>query len=64
MKRMTNIQTETDISTDRQTKRQAGRQRRTDSQIGRGCLWWNRESRARMQKGGGRGRVSGSHGTD
>lgn len=59
IKRMTNIQTETDISTDRLTERQADRQRRTDRQIGRGRLWWelNSESRAGMQKGGLTGQV-------
>ena len=53
---MGNIQTETDIGTDGQTKRQADRQK--DRQTGRGRLWWDSESRAGMQKKeGGRGGV-------
>lgn len=65
IKGMTDIQTETDISTDgltREAGRQTDREGQTDRQIGRGCLWWSRTVRAEQGCRRGEG-GSGSHRT-
>lgn len=50
-----NIQTETDISTDGRTERQADRRTEKDRQIDRGCLWFGETVTAEQgcRRGGG-----------